>query len=119
MSTSAFTKASVFAFFAGIAAVAAADDITISRALDGATVQESGVDMSVFYTKDAATFEVTAVYVRKGNSAAPTRIQLRLMDGDRVSFSLPGGASAAYTFARTGSDVTVTARSLWMDVAAR
>jgi hypothetical protein len=120
MTVFAFAKAAAAALLLTTSAgAAAAEDITLSHALDGATLHAGGVDMSVYYTENASVFQVTGTYLRKGDTGEPGRVILRLADGDTASFGLPGGAPAAYTFARTGSDVTVTARPLWTVVAAR
>jgi len=85
-----------------------ADKIELSTALAGATLHESGVDMSVFWTRADKGFEVLATFV-DADAEAPQRLQMLLADGDETSFSLPGNFSHRYTFARVGDTVTVEA----------
>lgn len=91
------------------ATAALAGEITLSEEIQGATLHEAGVDMSVYYLDKGAVFETVATYAAPG--AETGRMRMGLMDGDSVSFALPGQMQTTYTFARSGAVVTVSAQS--------
>ncbi|MAC79507.1 MAG: hypothetical protein CML66_15760 [Rhodobacteraceae bacterium] len=92
-----------------VAGAASADEITLTKPLSGATLHEGAVDMAVYMTEAEDGLEVVATYTPT-ETYAPARVAMVLADGDAVSFGLPGARTAHYTFARTGDNVTVTAR---------
>lgn len=85
-----------------------AGEISLTAPMQGATLQENNLDMSVYFTKAPADgYEVVATYVAA--DAAPARLKMLLTDGDSVSFSLPGHKGIVYNFSRTLTTVSVTA----------
>lgn len=89
---------------------ASAGEVAVSAPMQGATLQENGVDMSVYFTKvDADGYEVVATYVASDAPANPNRIKMRLADGDSVRFSLPGHMDTIYSFDRNQTKVSVKA----------
>lgn len=95
---------------------AQADEISLSRPLAGATIHTDLVDMSIYWTPSDTAFEVVAYYVTR-DDAAPRQLRMRLESGDRVVFSLPGLADAAYRFERQGGTLTVASAPLQSDLA--
>lgn len=93
------------------------EELILSAPLSGGTVHTGLVDMSVFWRPDGAAFEVVAYYVDRADAAAPRKLRMRLDEGDRVVFGLPGLPDAAYSFERRNNTVTVTAAALRNDLA--
>ncbi|MBY8975025.1 hypothetical protein KHP62_04345 [Rhodobacteraceae bacterium NNCM2] len=92
------------------ASVANAEEIVLTAPMAGATVHESGTDMSVFWTETDAGYEVVATYVSAEAPNDPSRLVMVLADGDALAFGLPGQSQALYQFSRNGDDVTVSAQ---------
>lgn len=90
-----------------ITAPAIAAEIELTKEIQGASIHETGVDMVVYYTKDGERLEVVATYVEDGDAANPNRMRMGLMDGDNVTFALPGRMETNYTFSRAGQTVRV------------
>lgn len=97
-----------FALAAGLIATPAfSAEIELTKEIQGASLHETGVDMVVYYTKDDQILEVVATYVEDGDANNPSRMRMGLMDGDKVTFALPGRKETNYTFSRTGKTVRV------------
>jgi hypothetical protein len=88
---------------------AAADIIRLEDPMAAASLHDGGVDMVVYYLEHEDHFEVVATYAAHHAPAAPARLRMGLVDGDRVSFGLPGLPGVTYTFARTGASIAVEA----------
>ena len=91
------------------AGAASADQIELTKAMQAASLHEGGVDMVVYYLEQPDHFEVVATYAPKREPYEPARLRMGLVDGDDVSFGLPGEPQVIYGFARMGDTVTVTA----------
>jgi hypothetical protein len=87
---------------------AQAETLILSAPMAAATLHEDAADMSVYWLPDGSAFEVTAVYVEAADPAAPAALRMRLEEGDRVEFRLPGVEGVSYAFAREGDALTVT-----------
>lgn len=99
------------------AAPALANEIVLEEAMAGATLHQSGVDMSVYWTEAEAGYEVVATFLPQMADAAPARLIMTLAEGDDVSFGLPGTLTHTYTFARTEAGVTVAAEPVGLQYA--
>ncbi|GAB4513129.1 MAG: hypothetical protein Tsb0019_10300 [Roseibium sp.] len=92
-------------------ATASAGEITLTVPFEGATLHSDGLDMSVYFTQTGANaWDVVALYVTGDAPAEPQRLQMHLLEGDSVSFSLPGQMQTLYSFARTGNGVSITSQ---------
>lgn len=96
-----------------------ADTITLSDPMAGATLHETDLDMSVYWTEADGALALVATYVTDDAATDPARLQMHLKDGDAVSFGLPGVQDRLFTFARDGETVTVASDRVGMDVASR
>lgn len=96
------------ALFLG-AGTAAADQITLTKAMQAASLHEGGVDMVVYYLEEADHFQVVATYAPKREPFEPARMRMGLTDGDSVRFGVPGEPQVIYSFARAGDAITVSA----------
>lgn len=107
-------KALTLSALIAIAPVAAiADSLTLSAPMSGGTVHADTVDMSVYWLPSDTAFEVVAQYVDRNRETAPQRLRMRLEQGERVSFGLPGQTGTVYAFARSATALTVTAQPVW------
>ena len=101
----------VAAFVAG---PALADQMTMTRAIQAASLHDGPLDMVAYYEPaPGGALEVTATFApRKVTmmAAAPMRIVMALGEGDDVAFAMPGYPQALYRFVRSGEDVTVSVR---------
>jgi len=94
-----------------------ADTVTLAAPMAGATLHESDVDMSVYWTDAGGAYALVTTYVIDEAPAEPARLQMHLAEGDSVSFGLPGVQGRLFTFARDGGTVSVTSARLGVDVA--
>ncbi|UXN64431.1 hypothetical protein N8E89_00645 [Phyllobacterium sp. A18/5-2] len=91
-----------------LATPAFAEDATIGRPIEGATLHEGHLDMVVYYVPvDGDLLEVTATFAPK-TGGDPLRVAMGLSDGDSVAFSMPGHRDSLYAFSRSGEEVTVS-----------
>lgn len=104
------------ALTAALPFVATAGELSLSKPLAGATLHDDLVDMSVYWVQSGTAFEVVAHYVTR-TEATPHRLQMRLEEGDRVVFGLPGLPGLSYGFAREGGALTVTSAATRTDLA--
>jgi hypothetical protein len=89
-----------------------AEEMTMIRAIEAASLHEGPLDMVAYYEPAASgAFEVTATFAPHEPSAYdPMRIVMLLGDGDDVAFAMPGYPEALYRFIRAGAAVTVSVR---------
>jgi hypothetical protein len=108
---------------AAIAAImatsAAADTITLNTPMQAASVHEGGIDMVVYFADKGDHYHVIATYADTQAPFAPARIEMGLMDGDDVSFGLPGLTHVTYAFERSGDQVSVSADLIGDTVASK
>ncbi|MEO0995010.1 MAG: hypothetical protein AAFX62_14530 [Pseudomonadota bacterium] len=100
-----------------VAGSAHAGEIALERELQGASLHDGGIDMVVYYLDREDHLEVVATYATAEVPEAPARLRMGLMDGDEVSFALPGERHVQYSFARDGQTVRVEARATNREVA--
>ncbi len=93
------------------ASLAQADEIKLTAPIQAGTLHENGVDMVVYYMDLDSALEVTATYVETATPDQAQRIRMVLMDGDGVTFGLPGLPGVNYSFARTGNVVSISTKS--------
>ncbi len=97
---------------------ASAADLSLNAPLEGATLSDGTVDMSVYFADLEAGYEVVATYVTQ-DAATPAQFVMVLNDGDSVSFGLPGVAGQVYTFSRVEDTLNVDAAHTWTQIAAK
>jgi hypothetical protein len=87
-----------------------AEEATVTRAVEAASLHEGPLDMVAYYAETpGGALEVTATFApRDAAAAAPMRIVMALGDGDDVAFAMPGFPRALYRFSRSGEAVTVS-----------
>jgi hypothetical protein len=97
-----------------LAGPALAEQMTMDRAIEAASLHEGPLDMVAYYRPvPGGVLEVTATFAPRTvtmMSAAPMRIVMVLADGDDVAFAMPGYPQARYRFARDGEAITVSVR---------
>ena len=91
------------------AGTATADQITLTKAMQAASLHEGGIDMVVYYLEEADHYQVVATYAPKSDTFEPARMRMGLTDGDAVRFGVPGEPQVIYSFARAGRTITVSA----------
>jgi hypothetical protein len=91
-----------------------AEETTVHRAIEAASLHEGPLDMVAYYVPVAGgALEVVATFApREAPAARPMRIVMALGDGDDVAFAMPGYPEALYRFARAGDAVTVSVRQV-------
>ena len=93
-------------------APAFAEQMTMNRAIEAASLHDGPLDMVAYFVPAAHdTLEVTATFApHHGNARSdePMRIVMGLADGDQVAFAMPGYQEALYRFTRSGETVTVS-----------
>lgn len=100
------TLAVVAALLAPVAV--AAETVTLKAETAGATLHHATVDLSTYWTEAAdGSYDLIAYYAPK-NGAEGGRLQMTLVDGDSVTFGLPGQVGQMFTFAREAGVVTVS-----------
>ncbi len=95
------------ALFAGTSV--AADTIELKDPMQAASLHDGGLDMVVYFTEAGDLFEVVGTWVERDGAYEPARIVMGMADGDDVSFTMPGQSQVAYSFARSGDALTVSA----------
>lgn len=77
--------------------------------IEATSLAVGGVRMVAYFVPAAGDlYDVTATWVGT-DAAAPHRLTLRLGDGERVSFGLPGHDGTTFTFAREADALTIAA----------
>jgi len=99
---------------AALAGPSLAEETTVSRPIEAASLHEGPLDMVAYYTPlDGGGLEVTATFAPHVPSAFhPLRIVMALDDGDDVAFAMPGYMEALYSFRRHGASVTISVREV-------
>ncbi len=90
------------------ASTAFAGTATLTAPMQGATLHEDQIDMSIYYLDHQNHFEVVAAYVVRGGDTEPRFLRMGLVDGDDVSFGLPGHGDFKFRFVRDRDTVSVT-----------
>ena len=95
-----------------LAGPALAEQMTVTRAIEAASLHEGPLDMVAYYVpRPGGALEVTATFASRGHaSTEPMRIVMALGDGDDVAFAMPGYPDSLYRFARSGEALTVSVR---------
>ena len=96
--------------FAALASQAQGAEITLGKPMAAGVINETGVDMVVFYSGQDDVVDVIATYVFEHDMDQPRRLAMQLAPGDVVSFGLPGKRGTIYQFANTGDAVTVKSK---------
>lgn len=97
--------------WAGLAFQVMADESSMSRPIEAATLHDGPLDMVAYFQPDAeGKLVVTATFAARVSDAEPMRVVLALADGDDVAFAMPGFLEAVYHFTRAGERVTVSVR---------
>ena len=91
-----------------------AEEMTVTRAIEAASLHEGPLDMVAYYVPVAGgALELTATFAsRDEQPASPIRIVMALGEGDDVAFAIPGYPQALYRFVRSGAAVTVSVRQV-------
>ena len=91
-----------------------AEEMTMTRAIEAASLHEGPLDMVAYYRPvTSGALEVTATFApRARGGRGPLRIIMALGDGDDVAFAMPGYPEARYRFVRSGQEVTASVRAV-------
>ena len=91
-----------------------AEEITMTRAIEAATLHEGPLDMVAYYrAAEGGGLEVVATFASHDPEAyRPMRIVMSLGDGDDVAFAMPGYLEALYRFRRNGSAVAISVKQV-------
>jgi hypothetical protein len=92
-------------------APAYAEEVTLSQAIAAGSLHDGPLDMVAYWVEvpDGA-LEVTATFRDAETDDEPMRIVMPMRDGDAVAFGMPGYDDALYSFARSGSDVSISVK---------
>lgn len=86
-----------------------AGEVRTATPMQAQSIATPAVDMVAYFVPvDGDGFEVTATWLGAEDDA-PSRLVMRLQDGDRVSFALPGHKDTLYTFVRDFDAVSISA----------
>ena len=96
-----------------------AHDVTLDKPMLGATLDEQGVDLSVYWTAAENGAEVTATYVSSWDPSTPSRVRMYLQEGDVTTFAMPDARQVAFRFAFDGKALRVTAPPQFQKLASR
>jgi hypothetical protein len=90
-----------------------AEEMTMTRAIEAASLHEGPLDMVAYYRPvTGGALEVTATFAPRDRARQPLRIVMALGDGDDVAFAMPGYPDARYRFVRSGPHVTASVRAV-------
>lgn len=87
---------------------AQAETLTLPSPLSGGSLQTHSIDMTAYWLPSDDAFEVVALYAPSYDVTDVSKLQMRLVDGDETTFSLPGFRGTAYLFKRTGDILSIT-----------
>lgn len=86
---------------------ASAHDVTLQTAMQGATLNENGIDLSVYWMATDTGAEVTGTYVTSWNQGAPGHVTMHLEPGEHTTFAIPGARQVAFNFRNTNGVIQV------------
>lgn len=102
-------KALVTFALATAALPAFAGEVRTATPMEARSLASPTVEMVAYFVPvDGGGYEVTATWLGDEDDS-PSRLVMRLEDGDRVSFALPGHVDTRYTFVRDFDAVTISA----------
>lgn len=103
-----------------LATVAMADSATMAKPIQAGSLHEGPLDMVAYWVPmDDDGYEVTATFIGRIEGDQPQRIVMKLVDGDDVSFAMPGYRTAQYRFERDGEAVNASVSMTRNHVATR
>jgi hypothetical protein len=92
-----------------------ADDVRIMRPIEAGILATEDLTLVAYFAEfPDEGYQVTATWLGVEDTE-PNRLTMRLAEGDRVSFSLPGHAGTRFTFARGFEEITVEATPVSRD----
>lgn len=92
---------------------ALAESTVMTDPMQAGRLHEGPLDMVAYWTSaDGRAYEVTAVFRARTATAEPMRIAMQMLDGDDVSFGLPGQPGVLYRFVRRDGVVSASVRTL-------
>ena len=84
-----------------------------SRAAGPAAVVTQNLDLGLKYEPQAGGYlRVTALFTGRNTATEPIRIVLQMLDGDAVTFAVPGYPDTRFSFRRTGDVVRAASQAL-------
>lgn len=90
-----------------------AEEVVMYRPIQAGSLHEGPLDMVAYWTHlEDQRYEVTATFIARTDGAAPMRVVVHLLDGNDVSFAIPGPQTALYRFARRDGEVTASVELL-------
>lgn len=109
-------KALVTFALATAALPAFAGEVRTTTPMQAQSIATPAVDMVAYFVPvDGEGYEVTATWLGAEDDG-PSRLVMRLADGDRVSFALPGHKDTLYTFERDFDAVTISAEPVESEI---
>ena len=98
------------ASLAASATLADSVDIVLETPMAAQSLHTDNVDLVAFYLDTGNGLELTVTYIAKDKPAEPQRMQMLLLEGDRVTFALPCLPETTYVFARKGETISIDAQ---------
>jgi len=95
----------------------AAGTISLSSDLQGASLNDRSVDMSVYITHVDAGVEVVAIYATHAAPSQRRDIRMVLAKGEETMFGLPNIRGLHYHFSYDGEAVTVVSTERLVEIA--
>ena len=87
-----------FAAAALIASPVFAEEATLGRPIDAASLHDGPLDLVAYYVAAGDALEVTATFAAREDAGEPMRVVMALGDGEDVTFAMPGYPQALYRF---------------------
>ena len=91
-------------------------EIGLSKSKQAGVINETSLDMVVYYVDRDPGLEVVATYTAKDTPDEPRRMTMLLENGDDVRFSLPGHPATEFNFVRNGGTVVVSTKPTQREV---
>ena len=88
---------------------ASAESIQLVQPSQAATVQNSGVYMTVYYLDQVEHLDVVATFAEQGGDQLSGRLQMGLADGAEIDFVVPGRTDVSFQLIRSGNVIDVHA----------
>jgi hypothetical protein len=92
---------------AAFAQTASAESIRLVKPSQAAALHNSSVVMTVYYLDQADALDVVAQFVDQTSARPAGRLQIGLVDGEHIAFTVPGRPDVSFQFTRSGSVVEV------------